>query len=159
MTAWMIRLIPALLIIGSMVMAAVAYGVSAAVLRHLHYNIAKVPPFRDWRMDWRFSWGVIAGLAAALAGSHFAVPWLETLGWNILYVFCPVLLVCGLAFVIWMFKQPVYSPILKTVLILMMIFFFQATFFLLLFLAVFEPILDFRGRMTKAMEKADKYRR
>ena len=32
-------------------------------------------------------------------------------------------------------------------------FFFQATFFLLMVLAVFEPIIDFRGRLKKAMEK------
>ena len=153
MTDWVIRLIPAILIIGSMIMAAVGYGVSSAVLRHLHYDIPKVPPFSEWRMDWKFSWGVIAGLACTLAGSYFEISWLNTLGWNILYVFCPVLLVCGLAFVIWLFKQPIYSPLLKTLLVLMMIFFFQATFFLLMFLAVFEPIIDFRGRLKKAMEK------
>ena len=32
-------------------------------------------------------------------------------------------------------------------------FFFQATFFLLMVLAVFEPIIDFRGRLKKATEK------
>lgn len=153
MTDWMIRLIPALLIIGSMIMAAVGYGVSAKILRHLRYDIPKVPPFSEWRMDWKFSWGVIAGLAFTLAGNYFEISWMNTLGWNILYVFCPVLLVCGLAFVVWLFKQPIYSPMLKTLLVLMMIFFFQATFFLLMVLAVFEPIIDFRGRLKKAMEK------
>lgn len=97
--------------------------------------------------------GVIAGLAFTLAGNYFEISWMNTLGWNILYVFCPVLLVCGLAFVVWLFKQPIYSPMLKTLLVLMMIFFFQATFFLLMVLAVFEPIIDFRGRLKKAMEK------
>ena len=147
------KLVPALLIISSMVMAAVCYWVSSALLRHRHYAIPQMPPFRDWRMDWRFSWGVIAGLACTLAGKYFAISWLSILGMNILYVFCPVLLICGLAFVVWLFKQPIYSPFFKMLLILMMLFFMQVTFFVLMVLAVFEPIIDFRGRLEKAMEK------
>ena len=99
------RLTPAFLIVSVMLLSMLTYIISAKVLRRMRYDIPQLPPFSLWRMDWRIAWGVIAGLALEFGGKRFGLVWLETLGGNVLWVFGPILFICGLSFVIWYIKH------------------------------------------------------
>ena len=147
------KLLPAIMIIGSMGMALICYVVFGKILRRLRYDIPVLPPFNLWRIDWRFTWGLIAGLACSWLGNQFNLTWLSTLGNNVLYVFFPVLFTCGLSVIVWLFKSMHFNMIIKILLVFLAIQFMPYVCFLLVIIGVIDPLFDFRGRMSKYMEE------
>lgn len=152
------RLIPAMLIISVMFMTMLNYIVSAKVLRRLRYDIPQLPKFALWRMDWRVAWGVIVGLALEFAGKQFSVSWLETLGSNVLWIFCPVLFVCGVSFVVWYVKNSGMNLAVKVIIIVMLLQFFSFALYFVMLLGVVEAIYDLRGRVSRSAARRQKKR-
>lgn len=148
------RLTPAFLIVSVMLLSMLTYIISAKVLRRMRYDIPQLPPFSLWRMDWRIAWGVIAGLALEFGGKRFGLVWLETLGGNVLWVFCPVLFICGLSFVIWYIKHSGISLFLRVIIVILLIQFSGFSIYFIMLLAVLESIYNLRSRIaTKAARR------
>ncbi|MCR4962312.1 MAG: YybS family protein [Firmicutes bacterium] len=152
-TALMQKLLPAVFILSSMLMAMLCYLIYSKVLRRMRYHIPSLPPFSQWRMDWRFSWGVIAGLLCAWVGSQAHLPWLNTVGVNILYIFFPILLICGFSCVVWIWKKLRIHTFVLVILIIIWIQFFAYVCILLALIGAFDPLLDFRSRLNKQEEE------
>ena len=147
------KLLPAIMIVSGMLCAAVSYWLCAKCLRRRGYCIDKLPKFRDWRLDWRFSWGLILGLACGLAGDKLGIDFLSTVGINFLYVFGIMLFICGLAFLIWIGSLRLFSPFLIAILVFLMLIFPQFGIWLCILLAVFDPLLDLRKKLTAFRDK------
>lgn len=146
------KLLPAIMIIGSMGMVLVCYLVFVKILRRLRYDIPLLPPFHMWRIDWRFTWGLIIGLTCSWLGNQFVLTWLTTLGNNILYVFFPVLFTCGLSVIVWLTKAMRINMLIKILLLFLTIQFLPYVCFLLVMVGIIDPLFDFRGRLSKYME-------
>ncbi len=156
LTDTLLSLLPAIVIIGSIVTAALSYLIAAAALRSSKYGIAKLPHFRDWRINWKMSWGVIAGLAFYLLGDNLGIVWMNDLGLNLLYAFGCILFVCGLSFMMWVFELDSFFVFLKILLCAVLIFFIRYGVLLLMLLALFDPIFDFRGKINKVANRGKK---
>ncbi len=152
---FMQKLLPAMFILASMFMAMLCYIIFSKVLRRLRYNIPQLPPFPLWRMDWRFTWGVIVGLLCSWAGTQLQWTWLNTIGVNILYIFFPILLVCGFSCVVWLWKKLRIHTFVLILLIFIGLQFFAYICILLAFIGAFDPILDFRSRLNKQEEEKE----
>lgn len=152
------KLLPGALILSSMLMTAVLYIVSSKILRRLRYDVPLLPKFTLWRMDWRLVWGIILGLAMHFAGAKLAVDWLNTLGVNLLYVFCPLMAICGVSFAIWYCKHSQMSYPFKVLLVLILIIYFRFIVYILVLLGVIDSVYDLRPRVERRIEQRQQKR-
>ena len=149
----MMKLLPAVMIIASSFMTLLCYLISTAILRRLNYDIPRLPKFREWRLDWRLSWGLIVGLALQLYGTHTGTEWASTVGISILYVFAPILLVGGFAFMFW-YMDAMDTPLfMRGLMILMAVVLFVYLMWFYMALAVLDDLLDLRGRLTRLRDR------
>ena len=152
-----IDILPAALIISAMVTAAFSYLIAIKLMRRLGYEIGKLPHFREWRLDWRFSWGLMLGLAAGLLGGHLDASWLGVLGDNLMYVFGTMLFVSFISFFLWLLHLRLFSIffiILVAILLIICPAFIGIWFCIIV--AVLDPLLDLRGKLTALKEKLTK---
>ncbi|MBO7667117.1 MAG: YybS family protein [Firmicutes bacterium] len=150
----MMRLLPAVLIISSSLMTLLCYLISTAILRRLRYDIPRLPKFKDWRLDWRFSWGLILGLALLLYGNHTSTAWASTVGASILYVFAPILLVVGFAFLLWYMDAMDTPLVMRGVIIFVGVIMFSVMMWFFMSLAVLDDLLDLRGRLIRLRDRS-----
>ena len=152
------RLIPGVLIMSAMILTTVLYLVSSHILRRLRYNIPCLPRYEMWRMDWRWVWGAIVGLLLRFAASQFDISWLDMLGANLLYIFSPVLVLCGLAFVIWLFRRAQMGFVIKILIVFLAISNFSLTVYVLMFVGVVDSVYDLRSRLEKRAQQREQDR-
>jgi len=146
--AFIKKILPGAFVISSMFMALLNYLISKKILANMGYSIPSLPAFSLWRLDWRFAWGVIIGLALWFIGQKSDISLLDMIGTNIIYILVPVLLVCGLSFLVWLLKYWQASNIFKIIIVIILINFFQYTLFLLIFMGLFDPLFDFRKKLS-----------
>jgi len=146
--AFVQRVLPAAFVISSMVIAMLNYLILKKILFSVGYRMPSLPSFSLWRLDWRFTWGVIIGLAFWFIGRNSDIGLLDMIGVNILYILVPVLFTCGLSFLVWLLKYWQASGIIKIIIIVILINFFQYTLFLLIFIGLFDPLFDFRKKLS-----------
>lgn len=146
------NLLPASLIMMSMIAAGVAYAVNAYVFKRLGYPMAKLPPFVEWRVPWYAMWGLIVALAAYLLGRQMGVDSLMVLANNIMYLYEPLMLLAGLTFVYW---QIFFWDMrwMLFVLLFMVIFAFQAIAPVLMLIGFADSIFDLRAKMRKFQQQ------
>lgn len=155
MSATMLKVWPAALIVSSALMGALCYAIFAFALRRFKYQAARLPKFRDWRLNWRFAWGVILGLILLLLGDKQDIAWAITAGASILYVFAPLLLICGLAFYFWYMNLLRLSPFMQGLFILVVLLLFSYLAWFLMLLAVLDDLLDLRGKLTRWRQRRE----
>lgn len=146
--AFVKKVLPAAFVITSMLLAMIDYLILKRILASVGYRTPSLPPFSLWRLDWRFTWGVIVGLAFWFIGKNLDIALVDIIGTNILYVLVPVLFICGLSFLVWLLKYWKASNIFKVIIVLILINFFQYTLFLLIFMGLFDPLFDFRKKLS-----------
>lgn len=142
------QMLPASLIMMSMLSAGVAYALNTYVFRRLGYAVAKLPPFVEWRMPWYAMWGLILALAAYLIGRQADITALMVFANNVMYLYEPLMLLSGLTFVYW---QIFFWDMrwMLFVLLFMVIFAFQAIAPVLMLIGLFDSIFDMRQKMRK----------
>lgn len=143
-----LNLLPASLVMMSMIAAGVAYGLNAYVFKRLGYPVAKLPPFVEWRLPWYALWGLILALAAYLLGRQMGIDALMVFANNIMYLYEPLLMLAGLTFTYW---QIFFWDMrwMLFVLLFLVIFAFQAISPVLILLGLIDSIFDLRGKMRK----------
>jgi uncharacterized protein YybS (DUF2232 family) len=149
-----LQLLPAIMVLSALLLTLLSCLLGLPLLRRLGFPIARLPRFSEWRLDWRVTWGLIIGLLCYLLSQAITAEWLYTLGVNILYVMVPVFLVCGLAFVIWLFRLQGFSPLLKLALVFILLFFSYLGVLLLLLLVGLDSMLDLRGKLLTARDRS-----
>ncbi|MEL7567635.1 MAG: YybS family protein [Dehalobacterium sp.] len=142
-------LLPGVFVAASMGSALVNYLVARKFLRRLKYEIPEMPMFRDWHFPWQIVWGVILGLGLLLSGNYSQNSILTLVGQNILYIYYPVLLVSGISFVVFLWKNDFLTGFMRAM-IIMAAFLFNAFFLMVLVLiGLFDPLFDYRRLFQK----------
>lgn len=146
-------LLPGVLIAVSMFLASVCYIVTTKVLRRLRYDVLELPPFREWRLNWKMVWGVIIALLLVFIGNQSGIALLSQIAYNILYMYYFILLVFGLSFLVWFLKTWKADKMIKGLIVLLILFFGLNNFglFIIMGIALFDPLLDLRGRLAKSI--------
>lgn len=146
-------LLPGVLIAVSMFLASICYIVTTKVLRRLRYDVLELPPFREWRLNWKMTWGVIIALLLVFIGNQSGIALLSQIAYNILYMYYFILLVFGLSFLVWFLKTWKAEKMMKGLIVLLILFFGLNNFglFIIMGIALFDPLLDFRGRLAKSI--------
>lgn len=142
------QMLPASLIMMSMLAAGVAYALNAYVFRRLGYPVQKLPPFVEWRLPWYALWGLILALAAYLLGRQMDIEALMVFANNVMYLYEPLMLLTGLTFVYW---QIFFWDMrwMLFVLLFMVIFTFQMIAPVLMLIGLIDSLFDLRQKMRK----------
>lgn len=141
-------MLPAGLIVISMLEASVCYAVNKYIFRRLGYPMAKLPPFREWRLPWYTLWGLIAALLAFVAFHQTQQEWCSALYNNIMYIYQPLLMLAGLALYYWLAEQW-KMPWLIWLLVFMAIFAFSVAGPMLLMMGLADSVWDIRQMFFK----------
>ncbi len=137
-------LLPGAFIAASMGIALVNYLIARTFLKRLKYEIPDMPMFRDWHLPWQIVWGVILGLGLLISGNYFENEYLRLVGQNILYIYYPVLLVSGISFLVYMWKNNYLTSFMRVIIIMSVFLFGQFFFMMLLLIGLFDPLFDYR---------------
>lgn len=143
-----LSLLPASLIMMSMLAAGVAYAINSYVFRRLGYPLQKLPPFTEWRLPWYVMWGLILALAAYLLGRQLDNSAMLLFANNIMYLYQPLLMLAGLSFCYW---QIFFWNMrwMLFVLLFMVIFSFQFVAPVFILIGLIDSLLDLRGKMRR----------
>ncbi len=152
---FMQTMLPGALIAAAMGLTAISYLIFDAVLRRLNYRIPSLPKFRDWRLDWRMVSGVILALLLNFIGNRYENPALVQIGGNILYMYYFLLLIFGLAFIVWLLKNWQAERFVKVfaIIILLMFAVNNIGVFIIMLIGLFDPLLDFRRLILPIIKK------
>ncbi|QGG47054.1 YybS family protein [Heliorestis convoluta] len=146
------NMLPSILIIYSSFVALINLLLARWVVRKLTLPVPALTPFKDWRLPWPVVWVVIAALAALLAGDYWDINGLSLVGLNLLYVIYPVLLVLGIALIIYILDRLPYAPVVWVFLTFFTLVFFKGMMIFLATLAVFDLLFDYRATFDKYMD-------
>ena len=147
------RVLPSYYIIFAFLQAFITYLLATSVVRRSGYKTGNLPPFEEWRLHWILIWGVIIGLALRSLGSQFSWEYFSLIGQNIIYVYYPILLICGFAFFVWFFKRWRAGILLKLIFVILLSFNLIATSISLMLIAVFDPLVNFRDKLRVVFMK------
>jgi len=140
---WITKLLPSIVIVTAAGSAFINFLVARAILLRIGFTVPYFPPFKEWRVPWFSSWIVIFGLGLALLGDYLNVKPLLIFGQNILYLYLPVALAIGLSVGVYVYSN-FKSQILKLAVLFSAFFYLPLTAILLVFLGIFDPLIDFR---------------
>lgn len=145
-------LLPGGLVIGATFTALINLVTSRLVLLRLRLPAPDLPPFREWQLPWYMVWGVIVGLGLWLAGDYYGRPTVVAVGQNILFVYAFILMVIGLAVLIYFYKNMKLSPLMKGLLIALLILNQRFVMVALVGLGLFDTLFNYR-RLTGGNKK------
>lgn len=143
------NVVPALTLLEVALTAVLACFLARVVLLRLRVGVRLLPPFTYWRVPWYLAWGVIAGLALMLAGDFYGVGWPLVWGQNIMLLYLPLLLVIGTAVAVTFYLYLPVPLFLKNIVLLVALLNLPFLVLILAILGAFDPLVDFRGRLTK----------
>ena len=149
---YLTSMLPASLITISMIEAGICYAVIKYVFRRLGYPMAKLPPFREWRLPWYTLWGLIAALLAFVAYHQLNLEWCRALFNNIMYIYQPLLMLAGLALYYWL-AEFWKAPWLIWLMVFMAIGFFGVVGPRLMLMGMADSVWDVRQMMTRRQNR------
>lgn len=139
-----IRVLPALLIIGSVFTAATHFLMARVILKRFGHQVPHIPPFSQWHLPWYVVWGLIAGWAGYLIGDFYHQEVLRVLGQNILITYGVILFILGLSVLAFYFKKLKLSGLTRLLVIMTALLFLNGFIFMTIFIGMFDLVLDHR---------------
>ena len=152
LTATLTALLPAMVIIASLLTTIAVYWILVKVARQVGYRIRSLPKFREWQMPWQGVWGIIIGAALYFIGGgsdEILYSVLYSTGLNILCLYCPLLFMMGLALCLWILRNYRFSPFFKVMIVIIFLLWFDVAAIMFILLGLFDPFIDIRGRFRK----------
>lgn len=140
------RILPGMFLVTGMALTVFNYLITVSVLRRLGINIARLPKFEEWRLPVLFVWLFSIGLVLFILGKQLDNTVLAQIGVNALFVFFPILFVCGLSLVFWLIKRWRAGSLMKILTVIILIYLSSVIVYLLVLLALFDPLLDIRQK-------------
>lgn len=119
-------------------------GTAYLVIRFSLKKIRKTEPFSHFRLPWYSVWFTISGLAAYLGGDYLGVEALKIAGLNLMVVMAALSLVLGFSSLAYLFKHPKMPRLLIWLIILAGVFFPYFLLGGLVFVGLFDPVLNTR---------------
>ena len=145
---WTVNLLPSIIATYSAASSFCNFLGARAVLLRKGCEVPKFPPFSEWRVPWYSSWVVILGLGLALLGDYIKAQSLFVIGLNLLILYIPAAFTIGLA-VGANFYNRIKSHFVKLIILITALIYLPFTAVMLLFLGVFDPLLNFRKLQSK----------
>lgn len=139
-----LRVIPAMLILASILSSIVNFVVAKFFLRRIGFQVEKFPPFTEWRLPWYTIWGLIIGWGSFLLGDYLQQDFFVIVGQNILIAYSIILFVLGLSVISFFFKKRKISILGRLFFILLVILMLQPMVLITVFLGMFDLVLDYR---------------
>ncbi|MGI6361735.1 MAG: YybS family protein [Bacillota bacterium] len=146
------RILPSLLVIYAMLIAALQYLFIVLIMRRLGHQVPKLPAFANWHLNWQLVWGFIIAVILNAVGNLNEWSLLSVITANIMYVYYPLLFICGLAFFYWLSKQ-LKSLALMVIIVIAAIMFFNVFVYVLLIVAIVDPIFNLREKFYKLFNR------
>lgn len=143
----MVRVLPGTMIIVALFQVFLSYLFAVMAGNKYGIRVEKLPLFDEWRLHWLLVWGVILGLALKVLGSHYSLALVSHIAANIIYVYYPLLLICGLSLFIWFLKRWKAGIFVKVIFVVLFSYNLIFSFYTLIILAAFDPLVDFRSKL------------
>lgn len=144
MMGLVMALIPGSMVLASLFGAGITYLLARGVLKKMGYTFQALPPFRAWQMPWWTVYGLILGLALLLGGDYLGSSIYSTIGKNIVFIYLPILLINGLAVLVYLYYRWTLTPFIKVFLLAMLIINLPIITPLLVLIGAFDPLFDYR---------------
>ncbi len=144
---------PAVFMITSCIAVFFQFIISSWFLKNQGYaKVTFLPIFRNWVLPWQLVWVFIILVLTACLSNLFS--WLQVYDVTLKLIigFVPLLVFFGLAFFVWVWvRMP--GIILKFVTLVLLFNFFIYVASLLVLFALFDSIIDFRGKIGQIGKK------
>lgn len=134
------RLLPALASILGMLEIGLGYLVFGFSRRKYQKGI----PFTFWRLPWYAVWIAIIGISLYLGGDYFSYDILNIAGMNIMLITSVIAVILGISCAAYFLRHPKVPRVLYWVVIIFAVFFTYYVLLLLLFIGLFDLVLNFR---------------
>lgn len=141
-------LLPASLVFLAMLEAGICYALNSYIFRRLGYPMAKLPPFKDWRLHWMTLWGLIAALLAFIGYWKWQIDWCQLLYSNLMYIYQPLLILSGVTLCYWIFDR-LKMPWMYIFLLVMLVMSFNVVAAILMMVGLSDSIWDVRRMFAK----------
>lgn len=145
-------LVPGMIIVIAMLEALICYILTSYLLRRLGLSAQTLPKFRDWHLGWPALWGLIIALLAYIGYHYLEYEYLKTAALNILYIYYPLLMINGIAILVWLCKNT-RSCFLPIVIIIGLFVLPSASLITVLMFGLFDTIVDFRNWIKRSSAK------
>lgn len=139
-----IRILPALLIIGSIFTALTHFIIARIALKRIGHEIPRFLPFSEWHLPWYSIWGLIIGWGSFLVGDIYNQDILRTLGQNIMITYGIVLFVLGLSVIAYYIKKYELPRMTRLIIILTAVLLLNGFVVATIFIGMFDLVLDHR---------------
>ncbi len=140
----MVRIMPAMLMLGQAFMAIVTYFITTSILKRLKIRIPRMHGLQSWILPWSFVWILITVWLLWLAGDYIHISWMNILVLNLLLICAALLLLDGLALSMHLFKFKEMSMGMKLFAVFSLIFFFTGFVLAFILTGLADLLFDFR---------------
>lgn len=146
-----IRILPTLLIIGSLFTAVTHFVMARIALKRLGHAIPKFPPFIEWNLPWYTIWGLIGGWTLYLFGDIYRLDILRIFGQNIMAAYGVLLFILGFAVIAFYIKKYRLSRLHRFIFFLTALLIINGFVLSTILIGMFDLVLDFR-KINKKQE-------
>lgn len=146
MVAVLVKLSPAMMMIGGGVMGAITCWLTMLILKRLKVRIPRSFSITNWRLPFATVWLIIVIWALWLMGDRIPFEWVNILVMNCMVVCAALLFVNGFTAAAHIFKFSQMSTGMKVLTIFMFIMFFTGFIFAMIILGIADLLFDFRKK-------------
>jgi len=146
MVAVIVKLSPAVMMIGGGVAGAVTYWLSMLILKRLKIRIPRSTSIANWRLPFSSIWAIIVVWAVWLMGDRIPFEWVNILTMNCMAVFAALLFMNGLTAAMHLFNFKQMSTGMKLLTVLMFFMFFTGFILGMIILGIADLLFDFRKK-------------
>ena len=115
-------LLPMLLTLSSAMNALVNFQILGIVMKRMHLPMEGLAPFPSWRLPDYTGLIFLLSILANSAGSYFSITWLSTSAQNIFQVTYYLILIQGLAVMVWFMQKLHVSKLFRWLLLIFVLF-------------------------------------
>lgn len=141
-----IKLLPAMSILGRMLLAMLIYVLTLFVLKRLKIRIPRMPKLNGIHLPFTFVWALITVWAGWLLSTYVNVPALSVVSMNLIAVCGALVLVDGISLAIYWIRPKEMSLFMKIMIGIMTIMCFSGAFIAALFIGLADLLFDFRKK-------------
>ncbi|OAT80866.1 YybS family protein [Desulfotomaculum copahuensis] len=151
----MSTLLPANLIVWSLVSAGITYMLGRLVLKRLGFKVVPLPPLHRWQLPWYMIWTLIPGLSLLLAGESPGQRILMVLAENLLFVAGFVYLIAGVSVTAFYIRRWARTRLFKYLLLFLIVLYLPYALVALCTLGLSDSLLNIR-RLSGPAKGEDK---
>ncbi|MDO4541379.1 MAG: YybS family protein [Bacillota bacterium] len=156
MVAMFQRLLPGVIVLSAMAMAALNYIFAYIILKKAGFVISPLAPFRDWHLPWWIMWGMVPVLLCYLMGKQLDGQYYFAIAQNILYIYLPLFLISGISIMSYLFRFWHLSTGAQAVIWVLCGLFMSFALPFVVIIGAVDVIVDYRNILQGLQKKSQK---